>query len=71
MAQATGAAAYARQAEQYTLWTEAAAARPVRSMARDATGGRSAAALWATPASGSPSRTTSAPAKGTLLDLRL
>ncbi|MDF2629057.1 MAG: hypothetical protein K0R39_2888 [Symbiobacteriaceae bacterium] len=61
MAQATGAAAYARQAQQYSLWKEAAAARPVRAIAP----GAGAVAGWAAPGS------RSAPAKGALLDLRL
>jgi hypothetical protein len=57
MAQATGLAAYTRQVQQYTLWKEAAQARPVRMV-----GAAPTSAGWAAK---------ERPAKGALLDLQL
>lgn len=55
--QATGFAAYTRQVEQYSLWKEAAEARPVRTIS---------------PAPAQAARAArERPAKGALLDLRL
>ncbi|HYF80092.1 MAG TPA: hypothetical protein VD973_23520 [Symbiobacteriaceae bacterium] len=57
MAQATGFAAYTRQVQQYTLWKEAAQARPVRTVSA-----APSAAGWAA---------RERQAKGALIDLRL